>query len=557
MKIISIKWRNFNSYGNSFTEFDFKEQRSLNLLYGRNGSGKSSFLAAVSFALYGSVPNKKTPSLPNLINGNLEVDLLFESKGHQIRVRRCIKPNKFEVWIDGRDDIIGDLSNKKQIQSTLQTYIGIPQKIFHNIVSLDISKFISFLKLSPADKRSIIDNIFNLDIINIMSENHKATIKSSKNSIREVEMKIEWNFNEIKKIQQSIQTLLDKRDDDILAKNAKLQEELVSLESELSSINDKVTTITDKKTACVQKIQEFESAKVEYSIEIRNNRKKISEIDKDTCPVCGNDLTTDYYSELKENLANESKSFFKKSESCDVKIGKLTEKLNKINLALRECRESISSIRDKQTEVKMSIKQVDTETKVKIETLEGKIDDYKNAIETSELQLVDLKVKMSLQMQISEILSESGFKRVVIGNLMPKFNKQIDYFRKVLEIPHNINFDEDFKVNIMLDGSEFDLNSLSVGETKKLDLSVIFSLLMLIKMQYKNLNILFLDEVFAGLDIPSQNQVVEILRKICDKLDLHIFVIHHAEMERNNFDKIISVEKRNKFSHMEVANLVV
>lgn len=549
MKIEKIRWRNFNSYGNSMVEVDLNINNSLILICGQNASGKTTILEVIAFALYGTIPNKKNSSLVNAINKNLECEIEFTSKGHYIKVRRCLQPNSFDVWVDGNSEIIGDVANKKDIQKLLQEYIGVPSKIFHNIIALDINKFISFLKISPRDKRDIIDNIFNLDVINNMFELHKLQFKELKTSIRDLELKIEWNFVEIRNNEKTIQVLLESEKDKTDSIN--FQNRLDEIYKEVLGFEQKLNDTQHKKTTCNEKIKDFERIKIKNNSELKNINKKLSDLNSDTCPICSNNLGTDFYHDIRTNLEKEIETKTSNSQLCSKQLQILNEKLENINTFISQTKNKISKLNREETNIKFNMKDIDKDTKIKIETLNQKIEEANNSIADFEIELVKLKTKLNFNEIISNVLNETGFKKVMISNLLPTFNLQIENFRHILNIPYNVKFNDDFSVDITIDGYNVDINTLSTGECKKLDLIIVFSLLILIKLQFKNLNLLFLDEIFAGLDISSQNHILEILRKICDKLKLHIFVINHSEMERNNFDKIFFVQKRNNFSEIE------
>ena len=181
MRIRKIEWKNFSSYGNKKQVLDFPESPCLFQVVGENGAGKTSISQVISFCLYGKVEGKKLGDIPNRINGNAWTRIEFESNGKNITVERGLEPTFFSLYIDG---VKYDQAGTKNVQDYLaDDLIGIPFYVFNNTISLSINDFKSFIKMSPQDKRAIVDKIFGFHILNQMREALKSEVRRIKESL--------------------------------------------------------------------------------------------------------------------------------------------------------------------------------------------------------------------------------------------------------------------------------------------------------------------------------------------------------------------------------------
>jgi DNA repair exonuclease SbcCD ATPase subunit len=166
--------------------------------------------------------------------------------------------------------------------------------------------------------------------------------------------------------------------------------------------------------------------------------------------------------------------------------------------------------------------------------------------------LIEIDKKIEINKILSIIFSEEGFKKSILNNIIPSLNNNIEKLLTLLNINFEMTFNNLFQIKIKNNGLEISDNTLSTGENKKLNLIIIFSLYILLKYQYGDINILFLDEVFAGLDMNSQDTIIEILNRLKSFLDINIFIIHHNDFEECNFDRILYTKKENQFSELTI-----
>ena len=241
MKILHIRWKNFNSYGNKFTTLDFTQlNSSFSLVTGSNGSGKSSIHEIITFALYGKVPSKKMGDLPNRLNKELlvEIELLISNK--KVFIRRGLEPNMFEVQVEN-DFNIADKAGKLSVQDYLENELyGIPSYVFHNIISLSINDFKSFIRMRPADKRTIIDKIFGLSVINKMYELLKRDLKKIKEKEIESKTTIKILIEQINSTIEQLKKLNNKIKESSSDRKNELKETIKKIKSDIPKLEDQI-----------------------------------------------------------------------------------------------------------------------------------------------------------------------------------------------------------------------------------------------------------------------------------------------------------------------------
>jgi len=181
MKIQKIEWRNVASYGNKIQILELPEKSGLIQVVGENGVGKSTISDVITFGLYGKLEGKKLKDIPNRSNKSAWMKITFEQDGRIYEVERGLDPSLFQLSIDGN---IYDQAGKDNVQDFLSNDIlKIPYYVFNNTISLSINDFKSFLKMSTADKKLIIDKIFGFYILNEMRDILKEETKNIKSSI--------------------------------------------------------------------------------------------------------------------------------------------------------------------------------------------------------------------------------------------------------------------------------------------------------------------------------------------------------------------------------------
>lgn len=549
MNLKKIRWKNFNSYGAEETELILDGKSSLNLLVGRNGSGKSSLREAITFALYGTVPSKTQKRIVNRINKNLEVHIEFTSKGRYVKLSRGLEPSFLNITIDDKDH--SDIAGKRNVEKIISNLIGIPYKIYNNIITLDINKYVSFISLSNKDKREIIDRLFGIEDITLLYEYLKEEIKDNKRLIETKMTQKDWSFSKIQDLQKQIEVVYEKEQQkqkiDVNSNIQKIEE----LDDKINKAKSNTKKYEDNKLKIKEKLNLYSKQIKKYDNEIHSLKKQFKLIDQDACPVCETDLTGDFHINLRQKIETSVNENNEKKVIINKKIDELYKKLDLSDKEITKYLNLINKASLKKREYVHENKQIEKLNQQKIDILTEQI--QKNEIDIKQIEddLIDVYNERQVLMDTETVLNEDGFRKQLILTLLPGLNRHIQRFSKILNLDYTLEFDNDLHVILTHFGREIDHETLSTGEQKKLDLVVLFSLMTLVKVKYTDMNLLFIDEIFSGLDIETQNYIVDILATLVERLNIHCFVINHSDLGFEKFNNIYEMKKINGFSHME------
>jgi DNA repair exonuclease SbcCD ATPase subunit len=547
MKIKNIEWRNVASYGNKIQKLELPEKAGLIQVVGENGVGKSTISDVITFGLYGKLEGKKLKDIPNRSNKNSWMKISFEQDGKTYEVERGLEPSLFQLSIDGS---IYDQAGKNNVQDYLSDDIlKIPYYVFNNTISLSINDFKSFLKMSTADKKLIIDKIFGFYILNEMRDVLKEESKSIKSSIDRLSGEIFATGRSIAASQKELEELqqkiiensgneIEKNEDQLENYKSLLQlhtDRIKSFRTKENEVNKSVTTSYEKYSDLVSKMKELDT--------------KINLYNQDKCPTCSSDLSTEFHKSIFDDLC------------------KLKEKYQEDIKVLKSNYEDAKKAQNKITETKNDLFSKGSKIETGIKTLQNKIKDLKTAKNNDEANSIrkllsqaneDLTVfnqeKSSFEEKqgwiktLDEVLSEKGVKQLAIKSILPSLNNEILNTLLSLHLPYKVVFNEEFNAQIFHLGEEISPQTLSTGEMKKVDFAVLIAVIKLMKIRFSSVNILFLDEIFSSVDPDGVHSILTTLRKLSDDLNMNIFVINHAPMPTEIFDYKIEISKKNNFS---------
>jgi len=551
MKIRKIEWKNFSSYGNKKQVLDFPESACLFQVVGENGAGKTSISQVISFCLYGKVEGKKLGDIPNRINGNTWTRVEFESNGKNITVERGLEPSFFSLYIDG---VKYDQSGTKNVQDYLaDDLIGIPFYVFNNTISLSINDFKSFIKMSPQDKRAIVDKIFGFHILNQMREALKGETKRIKETLDVLSGKLQSAEKSIEKSEAEMTSLLSTIEQETKDELATLNENLEKFRTIQSLHSEKISEFKTYEQEISDLVTSSSRSLIEARTKYQDLERRLSLYESEKCPTCESSLESEFHQALKGSLTSERDSSLTSFNNCetalnDVKLKEtemkskkleLQSKGTKIDLRIREVLSEIqrleSSNRDKQVE---SLKRI-------VESLEQ--DKNKLEADTIKTQEKNLWIKL-----LDDVLSEKGVKQMAIKTILPSLNSEILDLLRDMHLDYQVVFDEEFKASLYHMGVEIPIQSLSTGEMKKVDFVVLISIMKLMKLKFSTINLLFLDELFSSVDPEGVHSILQILRKNSRDMGLNIFVINHAPMPHEIFDWKLDVSKTNNFSSIKI-----
>jgi exonuclease SbcC len=555
MKILSVEWKNFNSYGNQIQRIDFdNEQGDLFLLLGGNGHGKSTIAEVITFALYGKIERKNKNDLPNRINKNLWCKIIIRARGKKVEIERGVSPGLFEVKIDGAPY---DTAGNANVQDYLELELfDIPYQVFKNIIVLSINDFRSFLTMSPGDKRNIIDRLFGFTIINQMKDSIRNERKELRDQIKTLSDELGIIEDTIESINEKIVNLEKLKQEDKTKLIQEYKQKIVDMLTQKKQLTDDI----NKFKGLEEKMSKvFESKKTEFTdlgYEIKNLETKINLYENSQCPTCGSDLHTDEHHSHKEKAIKEKQQKKETFDSLKEELKTNQSKIKTISDKVKEVDAQIVKINLLTTQYKKEIEKAVEESK--------ELDvDYLNelVIENSSKKIEKESKKGSKTVEdafletVESVLGEDGVKNLAMKTILPSLNLNISNMGKQMHLPYSIKFDDKFNCIVNALGEEINPRSMSTGERKKADFIIIIALLKILKIRYPSLNILFLDEIFSSVDSSGVYEIVKILNEVSKENKLNTWVINHTELPMELFDKKVEAIKEGGFSKLIIETI--
>jgi DNA repair exonuclease SbcCD ATPase subunit len=566
LQIQKIRYKNFLSSGNTFTEIDFTTTRTT-LIVGKNGEGKSTTHAALIFGLYGkSSRNTTKKQLVNSINKKESiVEIFFNIDGKNYKVVRGISPNVFEIWVDSvlQEQLAAVKDQQKYLE---QNVLKMSFKTFNQVVVLGSNSFIPFMQLSASDRRELVEELLDIKIFSSMNLIIKEKVKSLERSLNEISVrktsvleKIDMQKDFIKSVIRDGEELISKKKtkiDEIYKDTEKVNQSIQLLLYKLDIEKNKLETVS------------FSSKKMKslLSIEGKLQQKKINLLtevkffdENEICPTCKQDLQVDFKKEKVEEINSELESLntgieelkhtVLEEEKKEKFLAQVSDTIRSINSEILNHQSKISNnnrtIKDLESEINEidnKIKNQNKET-IKLDTL---------LQEEKKLNQSEIKCKDGLHyFEFAHLLmKDGGVKAKIIENYLPIINTEINKYLELMDLYLNFTLDEDFKESVKTPIHEdFSYGSFSEGEKQRISLSILFAWREIARIKNSvNCNLLFLDEVFdSSLDSEGTEYLLKIINYVVK--DTNIFVISHRVDELiDKFDRVIEVKKINGFS---------
>ena len=565
----TIRWRNFLSTGNVFTEIQLDRSPST-VIVGENGAGKSTILDAICFGLFNKpFRNIKKPQLMNSVNQrDLLVEIDFRIGSNEYQIRRGVKPNIFEIIKNGQ--LIDQPGAAKDYQDILENQIlKLNYKSFTQVVILGSATFTPFMQLSPYDRRIIIEDLLDIQIFSQMNALLKDRAAANKNEQTEVTYQIDLIENKIdvqKKYLDQLKQDIDAQIIELVNERNGLQAYVAEESFEAGEIQAEIqgllTLIEDadgvqlkssKASLLMQKLQDKD---------YKANKRLDFFVKNDHCPTCEQNIDLKMKT---QKIAQTSQII----QSTQDGIAKLTEEQNKLTARLQEVNRIQVKIQNCQAEI-LTIQQDVATTNARIEEYNTKISGLKakkdlpteasTEIESlnSELKTrTEQKEQLVKDREVLEIaghmLKDGGIKTKIIRQYVPIINKLVNKYLAAMDFFVDFTLDEEFNEVIRSrHRDDFSYASFSEGEKARIDISLMLTWRAVAKLKNSvNTNLLILDEVFDGsLDANG----IEILMGLFNELhDTNIFVISHkGDMMIDKFRSLIKFEKSKSFSRIAV-----
>ena len=553
MIIEEIGIRNFKSFGNSRQSVKLNtEKGELILLVGNNGMGKSSFLQSFDWVLYGKCRGSKKKwatqsTLPNRINGGeLEIDIKFKSKSTNLLLKRGLSPNILELWENG---VINERAGKSNIDEKIEDYIGMDVETFKSFMSMNVDSFKNFISLTNEEKQLLLDKLFNLEVINILNSILKELVKNNKVRMASLDSEINTLNESIQSIQRSIDKAIEKEKENTQVEIDKIKADMDSKKDEYATLKEKVQKVKDKEK---ELSDELDTEKRQYIIlqtDIKGVQRDIDLYDSGKCPTCATPFDSDHFISLRqtlvdkksglESLKGELETNIKNIKEKQTKLSDISDKVNKafndITYFLKNCKAQIDKLELKKTKEDGKASENINEFYKTIEGLEDK------KVLSSENMSVS-KEKELYYKELNKIFGEDGVKKSIIAGIIKPINHFISENVKKMGLKFEVQLDETFTAEVKHLGSVIDPESLSTGEHKLTNICILCSYLSLIRTK-KSLNILFLDEVFSSVDLDNIQKILTLLKSFANEYNVNIFVVHHAVLNHEMFDRIIRINK--------------
>jgi exonuclease SbcC len=554
MKILSVEWKNFASYGNRMQKINFTENKgAFYVVVGHNGAGKSTISDVIKYGLYGRLDNKKHRDIPNRFNGNMFVRIVVEKQaGVVATIERGLSPGVFRVLVNGKDY---DQAGKRNVQEFLEEEIlGMPYYIFNNIVSLSVNDFKSFLGMSPHDKRQIIDKLFGLEMLGHLRWHVKEHIKAIREGVTSMETEIAVLERTIQKSNEELENLFEKLKSADEEKKVQLIEGIQKATEYIDEANKKLATIEEKEGLLKQSLKGWNTQLNDKKYELKSLTEKQKLYENDCCPTCGSDLHTDFHKSAMEDNAHQVKMLEGEISKINESTVTLKENSTKIEAIKKDLSAKKTNAGYHLSTLKKDLSAISDED-IKDEqtgSLKSIIADSEEKKELAARKRVEEEKKANFFKIIEEVFGDRGVKLSAIKRIMPVLNQEIRKVLKDLNMDYRVTFGEDFSVKILHMGYDVSVDQLSTGERKKIDFAVIIAMIRIMKIKFHGLNLIFLDEIFSSIDSDGIWHILRVLSNTSKELGLHTFVINHSNLPTELFDYRVEIEKKNGFSELNV-----
>ena len=560
-----IRWKNFLSTGNVFSEIDLESNRT-NLIVGSNGAGKSTILDALTFSLFAKPFRKISKSM--LINSINEKDCVVEIEFRigkiEYKVVRGMKPNKFEIYCNGQawNQESSVVEQQKNFEANV---LKMNYKSFTQIVVLGSSTFVPFMKLPGGQRRDIIEDILDIQVFSTMNVLLKDKMRSNNEELRDVDYqldllkdKIELQKQHMFSLQKKTQEEIDRKKEKINEyKNTELQgaEEVSVLTEQICNLNKEMQEYSTSN----QKLNKLNTYLIKLTHKMNTCKKENKFFESNyVCPTCTQELSEEFRNEKLEAGKNKVEEMNVGFEDLQKAIASEQERLNKfteLSTEVNNINTTISQTNFQLLTIRKQMESLETE----IKELEGSNPDKKAELDKLQLlvnskkdygkQHATLKQDRDVLTTAGQLLKDNGIKTRIIKTYLPTMNKLINDFLQRMEFYVNFTLDENFEEIIKSRYRDvFSYDSFSEGEKARIDIALLLTWRSIAKLKNSvDTNLLILDEIFDGsLDQSGTSDLGWILRNFDESTK--VFVISHKQGLDDKFDRTITVEKTKNYS---------
>ena len=562
-----IRWKNFLSTGNQFTEVSLSDHNT-NLIIGTNGAGKSTLLDALTFGLFNKPFRKiNKPQLANTINEkDCLVEVEFNVNGREYLVRRGIRPNIFDIEVNGNTlhKEADDRVNQKILEENV---LKLNYKSFTQIVILGSSTFVPFMQLTTSNRREVIEDLLDIRIFSAMSNLLKDNMRERKEQIKSLDLKKSNLKDKIDMQQKFIEELENRGNANIESNNNKIDKldaEVVSYMDENSIIEQNILKVTKEQeevTGAGDKLVKLNNLKGKLSQKVGTITKEHKFFTENTvCPTCQQDIEEEFRVNRIDDAQKKAKELKKGYEELEQTIKSEQERDRQFNLLSKEITKLTHGISQNNTKISFNQRQI-RDLESEIQTITGnlqnrnteneKLEEFRGSLQKVFENLSSKREELIHYDFAYSLLRDDGVKTKIIKKYLPFINQQINRYLQLMDFYINFKLDGEFNETVESPIHEkFSYSSFSEGEKMRIDLALLFTWREVARVKNSvNTNLLIMDEVFdSSLDGFGTEEFLKIIRFIIK--DANIFVISHKSGLEDKFANVIKFDKVRGFSRM-------
>jgi len=560
-----IKWKNFLSTGNQFTEVNFQEHHT-NLIVGTNGAGKSTILDALTFVLFNK-PFRRI-NKPQLINTANEreclVEIEFTINNRQYTVRRGIKPSVFDIVVNGTP--LHREADDRAMQRILEeSILKLNYKSFTQIVILGSSTFVPFMQLTSANRREVIEDLLDIRIFSAMNNILKDAIKEKKSQIKSLDLKKETLKDKMKMQQNFIEELENRGNANINTnkeKIANLDKEVGVYMGENDTTEEQIHSLTKEQEMLIgagDKLVKLNNLKGKISQKVSAITKEHKFFNENTvCPTCTQTIEEEFRLNRISDAQNKAKELKDGYEELESTIKFEQERERQFNALSKEITKLTHGISQNNTRISLNQRQIRdleheiqtiTENLANRNSEHEKLEEFRENLQKTIEDLSDKKQEIVYHDFAYSLLKDDGVKTKIIKKYLPFINQQVNRYLQMMDFYINFHLDEEFNETVKSPIHEdFSYSSFSEGEKMRIDLALLFTWREVARVKNSaNTNLLIMDEVFdSSLDGFGTDEFLKIIRYVIK--DANIFVISHKTDLHDKFENVIRFDKVKGFS---------
>jgi DNA repair exonuclease SbcCD ATPase subunit len=581
-KIKNITVKNFMSVGNQTQAVDF-DKEALTLVLGenmdlggddsgsRNGTGKTTIVNALSYALYGqALTNIKKENLINKTNGkNMLVTVEFDNDGVSYRIERGRKPNVLKLFVNDEQKKANDedesQGDSRETQKFIEQMLGMAPTMFKHLVALNTYTE-PFLSMKAAEQREVIEQLLGITLLSEKAEALKLMIKTVKDNIQQETFKIEGIKTANENVQKSINSLQIKSS----AWENKQQTELenlgkaivnlesVDIENEIQLHGSiKTWTENNNKLKELTKLKSnLESAKIQADKSLKKYETEIKTLANKTCPACEQELHDHKHEEMLATAQKDYDDSLIYSKKVDADLGNVNKQISDIGdvgrkpITFYDSEAEALGHKNNLASLERSLQEKALETNPYAEQIEELTHTALVEIDwTTVNELVKLRDHQEFLLKLLTN-KDSFIRKKIIDQNLTYLNKRLGYYIDKLGLPHRVVFQNDLSVEITQLGQDLDFDNLSRGERNRLILSLSFAFRDVWENLYKHVNLLFIDELIdSGMDAAGVEAGLAVLKKMARERNKNIYLISHKDELIGRVNNVLKVIKENGFTN--------